>query len=102
MTSPFVYLSDGGHFENLGIYELVRRRCACIVVIDAGEDVDSRFDDLGNAIRKCYADFGVVIDVHAEDLKSGYSAVGRVIYPGQFGRAARRLPDLRQAAAHRH
>jgi hypothetical protein len=80
-TSPFVYLSDGGHFENLGIYELVRRRCACIVAIDAGEDSNSHFEDLGNAIRKCYADFGVVIDVHAEDLENGYSAVGRVIYP---------------------
>jgi hypothetical protein len=80
-TSQFVYLSDGGHFENLGIYELVRRRCACIVAIDAGQDVNSQFEDLGNAIRKCYADFGVVIDVHAEDLKNGYSAIGRVVYP---------------------
>jgi hypothetical protein len=80
-TSQFVYLSDGGHFENLGVYELVRRRCACIVVIDAGEDGNSQFEDLGNAIRKCYADFGVVIDIHAEDLKSGYSAVGHIIYP---------------------
>lgn len=80
-TSPFVYLSDGGHFENLGIYELVRRRCACIVAIDAGEDAKSQFDDLGSAIRKCYADFGVVIDVHADDLQNGYPAVGRVFYP---------------------
>jgi len=84
-SSPFVYLSDGGHFENLGIYELVRRRCACIVAIDAGQDADNQFDDLGNAIRKCYADFGVVIDIHAEDLQSGYSAVGRVIYPTREG-----------------
>jgi hypothetical protein len=80
-TSPFVYLSDGGHFENLGIYELVRRRCACIVVVDAGQDEHSQFDDLGNAIRKCYADFGVVIDVCAKDLENGYSAVGCVRYP---------------------
>jgi hypothetical protein len=84
-TSPFVYLSDGGHFENLGLYELVRRRCACIVAVDAGEDGDSQFEDLGNAIRKCYADFGVVIDIHAEDLANGYSAVGRVIYPSREG-----------------
>jgi hypothetical protein len=80
-SSPFVYLSDGGHFENLGIYELVRRRCNCIVAIDAGQDENSTFDDLGSAIRKCYADFGVVIDLHCDELKTGYSAVGRVIYP---------------------
>ena len=84
-SSPFIYLSDGGHFENLGIYELVRRRCSCIVAIDAGEDGNSHFEDLGNAIRKCYADFGVTIDIHAEDLKSGYSAVGRVFYPAREG-----------------
>ncbi|MFP5417717.1 MAG: hypothetical protein ACLGHA_01045 [Gammaproteobacteria bacterium] len=78
--SPFVYLSDGGHFENLGIYELVRRRCACIVAVDAGADTSENFDDLGNAIRKCYADFGVVIEIHAEDLTNGYAAVGRITY----------------------
>jgi hypothetical protein len=80
-SSSFVYLSDGGHFENLGIYELVRRRCNCIVAIDAGQDENTTFDDLGNAIRKCYADFGVVIDLHADELTTGYSAVGRVLYP---------------------
>lgn len=35
-TSPYVYLSDGGHFENLGLYEMIRRRCKWIVVVDAG------------------------------------------------------------------
>ena len=25
-SDRYVYLSDGGHFENLGIYELIRRR----------------------------------------------------------------------------
>ncbi|HTO78639.1 MAG TPA: patatin-like phospholipase family protein, partial [Methylocystis sp.] len=35
---PFVYLSDGGHFENLGLYEMVRRRCHVVVLSDAGAD----------------------------------------------------------------
>ena len=86
--SPYVYLSDGGHFENLGIYELVRRRCDHIVAIDAGADLRNSFDDLGNAIRKCYADFGVVIDIRVDELKrkvdgevGGYFAVGKIHYP---------------------
>ncbi|WP_240761611.1 patatin-like phospholipase family protein [Nitrosococcus wardiae] len=33
-----IYLSDGGHFENLGLYELIRRRCRYIVLCDAAED----------------------------------------------------------------
>ena len=37
-TREYVYLSDGGHFENLGLYEMVRRRCRRIVVSDAGCD----------------------------------------------------------------
>jgi hypothetical protein len=79
-NSSYVYLSDGGHFENLGIYELVRRRCATIVAIDAAQDEQSAYADLGNAIRKCYADFGVVIDIHTDALKASYSATGRIHY----------------------
>ena len=86
----WVYLSDGGHFENLGIYEMVRRRCRVIVVCDAGCDPDCAFEDLGNAVRKIYIDQGVSIDFETLNLsarqtppKSGsYCAVGRITYPG--------------------
>ena len=47
----FVNLSDGRHFDNLGIYELVRRRCRFIVACDAEEDGGFKFGALGNAIR---------------------------------------------------
>ena len=56
---PFVYLSDGGHFENLGLYEMIRRRCHVIVLSDAGADPTCTLEDLGNAIRKIYIDLGV-------------------------------------------
>ena len=58
---PYVYLSDGGHFENLGLYEMVRRRCRFIVAVDAGCDPDFTFEDLGNAVRKIYIDLGIRI-----------------------------------------
>jgi len=57
-----VYLSDGGHFENLGLYEMVRRRCRYIVVVDADADPTASFDDLGSAIRKVRIDFDVEIE----------------------------------------
>ena len=86
--SHFVYLSDGGHFENLGIYELVRRRCALIVVIDASGDPDAGFSDLGGAIRKCFTDFGVEIDIRVNDntidrathLAKSHWAIGEIKY----------------------
>jgi hypothetical protein len=59
----YVYLSDGGHFENLGIYELVRRRCRLIVAVDVASDKTMAFEDLGNAIRKCATDLHVSIEV---------------------------------------
>ena len=89
----WVYLSDGGHFENLGLYEMVRRRCRVIVVSDAGCDPDYEFEDLGNAVRKIWIDLGVQIDfVGLDRLKKRfkkrptpatsepYWAVGRVRY----------------------
>jgi hypothetical protein len=57
----YVYLSDGGHFENLALYEMVRRRCRFIIVCDAGCDPNFEFEDLGNAIRKIGIDLGTPI-----------------------------------------
>jgi hypothetical protein len=57
--SQAIYLSDGGHFENLGLYEMLRRRCSSILVVDAGADGACSFFDLGNAIRKAEIDFGI-------------------------------------------
>jgi hypothetical protein len=67
--SGYVYLSDGGHFENLGGYELIRRRCAYIVLCDADQDPDHAFDDLGSLIRKCRVDFGIRIEMDLEALR---------------------------------
>lgn len=61
-TNPYVYLSDGGHFENLGLYEMVLRRCHYIVVSDAGQDPLCSFADLGESIRKIRIDLGIPIE----------------------------------------
>jgi hypothetical protein len=61
-SNSWIYLSDGGHFENLAIYEMVLRRCHCIVVSDAGCDPKYSYEDLANAVRKIRVDFGIPID----------------------------------------
>jgi hypothetical protein len=66
--SPWVYLSDGGHFEDLGIYEMVRRRCRWIIVCDGAQDAQRQFEDLGNAVRKIWIDLGVRIRFEAAPL----------------------------------
>jgi len=95
-TNRYIYLSDGGHFENLGLYEMVRRRCRLIVVSDAGCDPKFEFADLGNAVRKISLDLGVRITFQGvENLatrppgKSGndvpYYAIGVVHYAAADG-----------------
>ena len=65
----YIYCSDGGHFENLGVYELVRRRCRLIVALDVGQHAYDKFEDLGNAIRKCQVDLGVNIDMRVDSVR---------------------------------
>ncbi len=93
----FVYLSDGGHFENLGLYEMVRRRCRHIIISDAGCDPDFEFEDLGNAVRKIEIDLGVRITLdNLETLKprsadgaampqAPYHCIGTVHYAAADG-----------------
>jgi hypothetical protein len=96
---PYVYLSDGGHFENLGLYEMVRRRCRFIVVVDAGCDPDFAFEDLGNAVRKIYIDLGIRVrfdqlqsiknrppaDIDEERRKIPYYTIGLIDYKDADG-----------------
>jgi hypothetical protein len=85
----YIYLSDGGHFENLGIYEMVRRRCRLILVSDAGCDPDCVLEDLGNAVRKIWIDLGIRIEFDdigvaarkTPPVEGVYCALGRIHYP---------------------
>lgn len=84
----YVNLSDGGHFENLGLYELVRRKCRLIIVGDGEQDNDYFFESLGGAIRKCRIDFGAEIKIDVSKIrpkKAGkdnprHWAVGEITY----------------------
>jgi hypothetical protein len=94
-TSRWIELTDGGHFENLGLYEMVLRRVKRIIVVDAGADPKFQFEDLGNAVRKIQIDLGVPIEfvgkpgvieagdlkaVEGMNLKNWYCAVARIRY----------------------
>ncbi len=65
------YLSDGGHFEDLGGYELVRRRLPLIVLVDAEQDADYGFEALANLVRKARLDFGAEIEFLTEGELDG-------------------------------
>jgi len=65
----YVYLSDGGHFENLAVYELMRRRCRLIVACDADADGAYQFSDLMSLIEKARTDFGARIEIKFQDIQ---------------------------------
>jgi len=56
------YLTDGGHFENTGAYELIRRRVKIIILVDNGADPERRMADLANLVRKARVDFDTRIE----------------------------------------
>ncbi|WP_196140349.1 hypothetical protein [Aliikangiella sp. G2MR2-5] len=74
--SPQIHLSDGGHFENLGLYELLRRRCRYIIASDAGADLNNTLADLGKAIQRARADFDVEIDIDVSTIEDEQNICG--------------------------
>ncbi|HEX7723448.1 MAG TPA: patatin-like phospholipase family protein, partial [Pyrinomonadaceae bacterium] len=66
--STYCYLTDGGHFDNTGLYSLVERGCRYIVMVDSSADPGPCFADLGNAVRRCRMDFDAEIEIDVTPL----------------------------------
>ncbi len=97
-TRQFWYLTDGGHFENTAVYELLRRRCELVLACDDGADGNYTFEDLANLMRlariDCGADFTPLTQAEAtiEFTKVGLSFGSEVAkymaeQPGQLKKA---------------
>jgi hypothetical protein len=87
-----LHLSDGNHFENFGLYELVRRHCRYVLVSDCGADREVAFDDLANVLRRVREDFGVEIELDVTPLRPDenhracqHAVVGTIHYDGMAG-----------------
>lgn len=93
--SSYCYLTDGGHFDNTGLYALVERGCRHIVLVDCGADPQpSCFQDLGDAIRRCRIDFGAEVKIdlspliaHGGDHAKQSFVVGGIRYSRKHARA---------------
>lgn len=72
LRNTMINISDGGHIENLGVYELLRRGCRLIVAVDAGEDPKYLFEDINNLNIRARNELGLEIrfrdDQQPEDL----------------------------------
>lgn len=74
-----VYLTDGGHIENLGLYELLRRRCKVIIVVDAEADPQMAFGAFNILERYALIDLGVRIDLPWQKITDMTKETGKAI-----------------------
>lgn len=82
----YVNASDGGHIENLGIYELLRRRCAVIIAVDGEEDPELTLGSLSTALRYARIDLGIEVEIDLAGIRgagagsTAHHATGRIYY----------------------
>ncbi len=87
-VAPWWYLSDGGHFDNTGVYALLKRRLDFIILADCGADPGYQFGDVENLVRKARIDFSADIDFYtradALRLFDGQPGALEVLSPSQM------------------
>ena len=66
---PWLNLSDGGHIENMGAYELLRRRCKYIICVDGEADPGYTFGGLLTLVRHAQIDFGIRLEPRTEQIR---------------------------------
>jgi hypothetical protein len=97
LNAPFLYVTDGGHYENLGLVELLRRKCETIWCIDAAGDKVDTFSTLGGALQTAQAELHISVQIDPEKHMKPQAAqagrpvqfvdkpfcVGKITYPDQ-------------------
>lgn len=66
LDAAYLYVTDGGHYENLGLVEQLRRGCQWIFCLDAAGDQVTGFHTLGDALAIARSELGVEIDIDPE------------------------------------
>ena len=94
-NGKWLYLTDGGHIDNTGLYELLRRRCGDIIVVDAEADPTLSFRSFVNVQRHARIDLGVRINMSwdmiaatsfaarqpgAKSARGPHCAIGEILY----------------------
>jgi hypothetical protein len=86
-----IYVTDGGHYDNLGLVEALRREPAQVIVIDASNDVEDRFTALAEAIATARMDHGIQIDIDPSPMIRGTKP--RADRPWAYGIATHPLKE---------
>jgi hypothetical protein len=90
-----VYLTDGGHIENLGIYELLKRRCKLIIASDAEADPEMSFESLVKLQVHARIDLGIRIELPWQPIRDVTLSTGKMIADKDEA-----MPDVTRAGPH--
>jgi hypothetical protein len=92
--ATWMYVTDGGHYDNLGLVEALHRGASNIVVLDASGDKADTWFTLGGAIALARTDAGVEIELDPTEMIRGGRdlAPGQVVRPWAHGRFHRQEP----------
>jgi len=95
----YCFVTDGAHYENLGLEELLLRRCVLILVSDATADPEHAFSDFIRVVRRVRVEHGIMFkDLRGRpdvpiatlrlkaELSGHYAAVANIQYPADAGR----------------
>lgn len=69
-SAPYLYLSDGGHWDNLGLVELFRRGCTDIWVVSAAGDGPDSFETFAQALALAREEAKVEVEIELEPLRA--------------------------------
>jgi predicted acylesterase/phospholipase RssA len=95
--NTWLNVSDGGHIENMGLYELLRRRCKFIICVDGEADPESTFHGQLTLVRHAQIDFGIQIEPRLDEMRPDphsrfsrtHAQLFRIKYPATMdGRSA--------------
>ena len=98
--ATWMYMTDGGHYDNLGLVEALRRGARHIVVLDASGDRADTWFTLGGSIALARSDAGVSVTLDPTTMTKGGTGLkpGQVVHPWAYGTFSRAsgspgLPD---------
>lgn len=77
----FLYVTDGGHWENLGLVELLRRGCGDVFCFDAAGDAPGKYFTLGEAIALARSELNIDIDLDPLVMRPEDTSSEPVIVP---------------------
>jgi hypothetical protein len=84
LRGRWIYVTDGGHYENLGLVEALRRGVTEIVAFDASGDPPDSWITFGEAVQTARADLGVEIDLDPSRMRpaGGSDRSPTLVVPG--------------------